>query len=285
MHKNNTKITIYVPNSSKTAFWSSLVAIIKDIRPAHELAFRLFARDLKSQYRQSFLGFVWVLVPPLLTAGLWVFLNNNKIIKVAETAIPYPLFVMIGTILWQVFAESVNQPLVSVRSNISMLTKINFPREALLLSGLYTLIFNMGPKLIVLAGAFVFFKIIPSLSLIYFPLGVLMISLSGFAIGLLLTPTGLMISDVSRGIGILLPFAMYLTPVIYPAPTSGYIALVMQYNPLSTLITTARDWFCGRLAGIPDDFSIISLFTFLLLAIGVLCYRIAMPIITERFGG
>ena len=166
-----------------------------------------------------------------------------------------------------------------------MLTKINFPREALLLSGLYTLIFNMGPKLIVLACAFVFFKIIPSLSLIYFPLGVFMISLSGFAIGLLLTPAGLMISDISRGIGILLPFAMYLTPVIYPAPTTGYMALVMQFNPLATLITTTRDWFCGQLADIPDDFSILSLFTFLLLAIGVLCYRIAMPIITERFGG
>ena len=111
MRKANTKITIYVPNSNKTAFWSSLIAMINDIRPAHELAFRLFIRDLKSQYRQSFLGFIWVLVPPLLTAGLWVFLNNNKIINVAETKIPYPLFVMIGTILWQVFAESVNQPL------------------------------------------------------------------------------------------------------------------------------------------------------------------------------
>ena len=285
MHAKNTKITIYVPNSSKTAFWSSLIAIIKDIGPAHELAFRLFVRDLKSQYRQSFLGFIWVVVPPLLTAGLWIFLNNNKIINVAETKIPYPLFVMIGTILWQVFAESVNQPLHSVSSNISMLTKINFPREALLLSGLYTIIFNIGPKLIVLASAFIFFKITPSPSLMYFPLGVLMISLSGFAIGLLLTPAGLMISDVSRGIGILLPFAMYLTPVIYPVPTTGYMALVMQFNPLATLITTTRDWFCGQLAGVPDDFSILSLFTLLLLAIGVICYRIAMPIITERFGG
>ena len=285
MHAKNTKITVYVPNSINTAFWSSLIAIIRDIGPAHELAFRLFLRDIKSQYRQSFLGFIWVLVPPLLTAGLWIFLNNNKIINVAETKIPYPLFVMMGTILWQVFAEAVNQPLVSVRSNISMLTKINFPREALLLSGLYTLIFNIGPKLIVLAGAFIFFKITPSLSLMYFPLGVLMICLNGFAIGLLLTPVGLMISDVSRGIGVLLPFAMYLTPVIYPAPTTGYMALVMHFNPLATLITTTRDWFCGHLAVMPNDFSVLSLFTFLLLAIGVLCYRIAMPIITERFGG
>lgn len=279
------KVTIYEPTTSKTSFLASLIAIFKDMKPAHELGFRLFKRDIKSQYRQSFLGFIWVLVPPLLTAGLWIFLNNNRVVNVGETDIPYPLFVMIGTILWQVFAEGVNQPLVSVRSNISMLTKINFPREALLLSGFYTILFNLGPKLLVLASAYVFFKLQPSISLAYFPLGVLMVSLTGFMIGLLLTPVGLLINDVSRGLGILLPFLMYLTPVIYPTPTSGQVALVMKYNPLATLISSTRDWLSGQLSYIPQEFSILSGFTILLLIIGMLAYRISMPIITERFGG
>ena len=155
------KITVYLPNSNKTAFLASLITIFKDIKPAHELAIRLFKRDLKSQYRQSFLGFFWVLVPPILTAGLWVFLNNNRIVNVGETDIPYPLFVIIGTILWQIFAEGVNQPLVSVRADQGMLTKINFPREALLLSGFYSIMFNLGPKILVLATAIYFFQIVP----------------------------------------------------------------------------------------------------------------------------
>ena len=285
MDSNNLKVTIYTPNANNAAFFSSLIAIIKDIVPAHELAIRLFIRDIKSQYRQSVLGFVWVLIPPLLTAGLWIFLNNNKIVNVGETDIPYPLFVMIGTILWQVFAEAVNQPRLSVNTNKAMLTKINFPREALLLSGFYTILFNLGPKLLVLAAACYFFKIEPTLSLIFFPLGVLMISLSGFAIGLLLTPPGLLINDVARGIGIILPFAMYLTPVIYPAPSSGNFALLMQYNPLATLIDSSRDWLTGNLSYIPYEFTLISGFTLLFLIIGALAYRISMPIITERFGG
>ena len=112
-----------------------------------------------------------------------------------------------------------------------------------------------------------------------------MISLSGFAIGLLLTPPGLLINDVARGIGIILPFAMYLTPVIYPAPAAGNFALLMQYNPLATLLSATRDWLTGNLNYIPYEFTIISSFTLLFLLIGVLAFRISMPIITERFGG
>jgi len=286
MNTKTLKLTIYEPNSNKTSFFSSLIAIIKDIIPAHELAVRLFKRDIKAQYRQSFLGFFWVLIPPLLTAGLWIFLNNNKIIAVGKTDIPYPLFVMIGTILWQVFAEGVNQPRVSVSADKGMLTKINFPREALLLSGFYTIMFNLVPKLLVLVTACYFFKVELNYSQLYFPLGVLIISLIGFSIGLLLTPAALLIPDIARGIGIILPFAMYLTPVIYPAPTtSGYFALLMQYNPLATLLSSSRGWLSGNLDYIPYEFLSISGFTLLFLFIGVLAYRISMPIITERFGG
>lgn len=285
MHSENSKVTVYEPNAGKTNLLSLLIAALKDIKPSHELAVRLFKRDIKAQYRQSFLGFFWVLIPPLLTSALWVFLNGNKIIDVGETDIPYPLFVMIGTILWQVFAEAVNQPIASVRANQGMLTKINFPREALLLSGFYTIMFNLAPKLLVLIVALNFFDVEFTLSQLYFPFGVLMISLTGFSIGLLLTPSALLINDVSRGIGIILPFAMYLTPVIYPMPTSGNIALFMQYNPLAILISSSRDWLTGSLTYIPDGFILLSCITFLALLIGTLAYRISMPIITERFGG
>ena len=65
MKKKELKLIVYVPNSNKVPFITTLLGILKDIKPANELALRLFKRDLKSQYRQSFLGFVWVLIPPL----------------------------------------------------------------------------------------------------------------------------------------------------------------------------------------------------------------------------
>ncbi|MBL4680845.1 MAG: hypothetical protein JKY88_09000 [Pseudomonadales bacterium] len=255
------------------------------MKPANDLAIRLFIRDIKAQYRQSVLGIIWVIIPPLLTAGLWIFLNNSNIINVGETTIPYPLFVMIGTMLWQIFVESVNQPLANVRASRGMLTKINFPREALLLSGFYTVIFNLLPKLLVLAIAFSAFGLELSGSLFLFPLGILSICLFGFAIGILLTPPGLLLTDVPRAIAVILPFAMYMTPVIYPPPTSGLIATLMQFNPLAILIETSRNWFSGQLSEIPIEFTILGIITMIVLVISTSIYRISMPIVIERFGG
>lgn len=46
--------------------------IAKDIWAGRELAWRLFIRDLSSQYRQSFLGYIWAFLPPL-TASITFF--------------------------------------------------------------------------------------------------------------------------------------------------------------------------------------------------------------------
>lgn len=287
MTKYNQKqvVTIYQPSSEGVSFLFSILNIVRDIRPAHELAMRLFLRDIKSQYRQSFLGFFWYLIPPLLTAALWMFLNQASVISMAETSIPYPLFVIIGTVLWQVFAESINQPLQSVMANKSILTKINFPRESLLLSGLYTVVFNFWPKILVLIAGFFYFNLKLSIGLIFFPAGMVAILFLGFTIGLLLTPVGLLLNDVARGIGVILPFAMYLTPVVYPIPATGYAAIVMEFNPMAKLLNYTRDWFSGYLLYIPNGFYLIVTGTFLLFMIGMLAYRLSMPIITERFGG
>ncbi len=285
MNQKNLKVSIYEPNSTNNSFASSIKAPFDNFKPANELAIRLFIRDLKAQYRQSVLGFFWVIIPPLLTAGLWIFLNDSKIVNVGETAIPYPVFVMVGTMLWQIFAESVNQPLATAGANRGMLSKINFPREALLLSGLYTVAFNLLPRLLVLAIAFIYFDLAPSSSLLLFPLGILFICLFGFAIGIILTPPGLLLTDVSRAIGVILPFAMYLTPVIYPTPTDGAIASLMKLNPLAILIETTRDWFSGHRTDIPLEFAYLGGATIVLLIIGIHIYRVSMPIIIERFGG
>ena len=91
------------------------------------------------------------------------------------------------------------------------------------------------------------------------------------------------IYDVS--FGVILPFAMYLTPVIYPTPTSGTIATLMKLNPLAILIETTRNWFSGQHTGIPLEFAFLGGVTIVLLIVGIHIYRVSMPIIIERFGG
>ena len=60
----------------------------------------MFVRDTKAAYRQSLLGYLWIILPPGANTLVWVFLNSQNIVKIDSGAVPYALFVLTGTVLW-----------------------------------------------------------------------------------------------------------------------------------------------------------------------------------------
>jgi len=278
------KITIYSADTTDRSVASHFRDIFRELPEAHELGLRLFKRNLKAMYRQSLLGFVWALFPPLVTAAIWIFLRGNNVMSMGETSIPYPVFVLVGTLLWKIFSESMMAPLQSITSNKAMLIKINIPREGLLLSGIYNVIFNVLIKIFLLAIIFIVFKQPISLSIIGVIPGILSIIICGFAIGLILTPLGMLYTDISRGLGLILPFLMYLTPVIYPKPTEGMIALIMKLNPMATLLVETRNWFTSQPAQELNMFMIYTAAFMVLAFFALMIFRISMPMIIERIG-
>ena len=278
-------VIIYSAETSSHSLIAYLRDILEGLPQAHELGFRLFKRNLKALYRQSLLGFAWALLPPLATAALWIFLRNNNVVVMESTGISYPMFVLTGTMLWQVFSEAILAPLAQVTENKIMLSKINIPREGLLLAGVYQLIFNTIIKLFILAITFLAFRQTSSLSSLFFvPVGLSTIGLAGFSIGLLLTPLGMLYQDINRGLGVLLPFLMYLTPTVYPVPQEGPVGLVMKLNPIAVFITQTRNWLTAQPVYDMHLFWIYTVGFILLLLVALVAYRISMPIIIERIG-
>lgn len=280
-----TKITIYTAEASNRSIFAHLLNVFRDLPQAHELGYRLFKRNLKALYRQSLLGFGWALFPPLATAALWIFLRGSNVMSMGDTSIPYPVFVLTGTILWQMFNEAMLAPLKQVTTNKAMLSKINIPREGLLLSGIYEMIFNILIKIGLLTIIYLYFGQPASLgSLLLVPIGIFAISLSGFAIGLALTPLGMLYQDINKGLTVLLPFLMYMTPVVYPKPTEGAAGLLMTINPLATLIPVTRNWFTAQPVQDMHLFWIFTIGFALLFVLSLIVYRLAMPMIIERIG-
>ena len=78
-----------------------------------------------------------VLIPPLIASLPFIFLNAQGVIRIAETPLPYGAYAMLGTTIWQVFTDALNSPLRAISGALSILELASeFPREALLLSGL-----------------------------------------------------------------------------------------------------------------------------------------------------
>jgi lipopolysaccharide transport system permease protein len=261
-----------------------IVAIGKGMIAGHALGLRLFKRDLKAGFEASMLGYLWTILPSLAAAGLWIFLNHQRVIKVAPTPIPYPAFVLIGTTIWTLFSESLNRPIQRYKTAMSMMVKLNFPREGLALAALYDMLFGMILKLGVLMIILVFLGITPTIYwLLVIPLLVGVVFF-GLAIGLFITPFGILFNDIGKGINLILPFLMYLSPVVYPLSSDSFLGKMQVFNPVAPLIEGAR----AVIAGLPYEmFTPLCIWTgitFLFFALGLLMLRIALPIIVERSG-
>jgi lipopolysaccharide transport system permease protein len=278
-------VTIYTPESSLASPGKMLKDMFRDLAAGRELAWRLAMRDIKAQYRQAFLGILWAFILPLANTVTWVFLSQAGIISMATTGLPYPVYVFTGTMLWAIFMDSLNAPMQQVNSARSMLSKLNFPREALIVSGIYQTAFNASIKIALLLAALVIMGINPGWNLLLFPLGVISLMLVGTTIGLFITPMGLLYGDVGRAMPLLMQFVMYVTPVLFPMPKAGWAQILFYLNPISPLILITRDWLTGQTPEMLNYFVTVNVAAAAIFLVVWGIYRLAMPILIERMGG
>lgn len=259
--------------------------MFRDLLASRELALRLAQRDIKAQYRQTVLGLLWAFILPLANTVTWVFLSKSGIVAVAETGLPYAVFVFTGTMLWAIFIDALNAPLQQVQAAKPMLAKLNFPREALIVSGIYQTLFNAAIKIGLVLIVLWSMGFASVTQLMPFPVAVMSLVLAGTTIGLLITPVGVLYGDVGRGITLLMQFIMYVTPVVFPLVKTGWAAALFSFNPLTPLIVTGREWLTGSGASMFAEFLAVNAASAVLLMVAWVIYRMAMPILVERMGG
>lgn len=254
----------------------------RDIMNSRFLATQLAERDIKAQYRQSYLGIIWAFITPLATAVVWIFLNISGTIKISDTGMPYPVYAFSGTLIWSIITSAINTPTQSTNGARGLLSKINFPKEALVLSGILKLLFESSIKIILLL-LFVFLLGIGfNWSLFLLPLVILGSIMFGVTIGLFLTPVSMLYTDISRIISMGFSFLMYITPVVYSIPGEGLMKTVMEINPFTPIILTSRDFITGNSPEFLSYYLWILAVTVPFFLLGLVFYRISIPIIVER---
>jgi len=276
------KVTVYTPDSSMANPFRMAKAMFADLWAGRELAWRLAVRDISAQYRRSFLGILWALILPLANTLVWLFLNGSGIVKLQGTPIPYPVYVFTGTMLWSVFMASISAPMQQCAGNSGMLAKLNFPKEALVVSGIYKNLFDAAIKVALMLCVLPVFHVNPGWGLALFPVGVASLILAGTAIGLALTPIGMLYSDIGKGLPLVMQFFMYVTPVVFAIPKTGKLAKLFLANPTTPLILNARDWLTGQPPEMLGYFAVVNAAALVLLFTAWIGYRLCMPILVER---
>lgn len=275
------KTTVYQKVNNKK-IGKLLQESLSDMFSSRFLAKQLAIRDIKAQYRQSFLGILWAFITPLSTALVWIILSKSGTVQLTDTGVPYPVFVFSGTLLWSIIIESINAPMSNTNGARGILSKINFPKEALILSGVYKLISNSCVKIILLLVFLIVYDVGFHASALFFPLAFIGIIFFGTTIGLFITPIGMLYNDVGKIISMGLSFLMYATPVVYAIPKTGLLKTLMELNPLTPLLLTTRNLLFGQnLDYLAYYFGVFAV-CIPLFFLGLVFYRISIPIIVER---
>ncbi len=265
--------------------WKMLAEMWHDMIGSRQLAVILAVRDLRSQYRQSLFGLFWILAPPIVVAvGLSVAQQNN-LVNFGEASIPTGAYILIGMSVWQIFATAVSGPLLVMGSYRSVLTKVVVPPEAIILSSMLKLGITMVLQLLLIFFTFLWFHLPFHATTLLGPPAMICVAVLGTAFGLLIMPIGLLYRDVALAIPILEKGWLAVTPAVFAAltPFAGKYAWATKINPMTPMIITSRQLMAGEhLTMLPQFLGVVGL-GLVVLVIGLVVVRAAMPLVIERW--
>ncbi|NET30802.1 MAG: ABC transporter permease [Cyanothece sp. SIO1E1] len=284
-HRRVTKrgLQVYQPASEMRHPLRLFRNMWRDLLASRELAWQLIKRDISAQYRQSFFGYAWAIIPPIVAAAGFTFASNAKVLNIGATDLPYPAYVMFSTTLWQTFTESITLPMGKMAQSKMLLAKINFPREALIIAGLGQVFFNFAIKLILIVGLFLWFSMPVTASIILAPVALVHLILLGTMFGTFLSPLSALYRDFAKGVPLLIGVWLFLTPVVYPVPSGGGIfGFLVKLNPVTPLLVTTRELSTTGVLSNQQGFWLASLLALVGMLFAWLFYRLALPYAIER---
>lgn len=240
---------------------------IKELWDFRDLFYIFIWRDIKVRYKQTILGVLWVVLQPLIIAGVFS-IFFGRMAKISSGTLPYELFVFIGLVFWIYFSSSLSYASNSMVEHANIIKKIYFPKEILPITAVMTCFVDFCINFILLIILSLFFGYIPSKTIIFLlPVSIIITSLTASGLGLFLASFNVKYRDVRYVLPFFIQLLLFLTPVIYPSslfrPSLKYL---FGINPLTGVIENMRivlsgsnnlDWSLIFIAGISAVFLFI----------------------------
>jgi lipopolysaccharide transport system permease protein len=223
----------------KNSFSLNLTELIE-----HRELFYFFTwRDIKVKYRQTWLGFLWAVLQPLLLTALFTILLGRNL-SIPSEGIDYPVFAFSGLMLWLIFSSGITNAGQSMITQAAVIRKIYFPRLIIPMSSILVSVFDFLMSLVVFIPLLIYYQ--PDVSLIRalwcWPAGVILTIVATLGPGCLLAALNVKFRDFRYVIPFLVQVLLFVTPVIYPVSMIGqrWIQEVMALNPMYAAVTVFR---------------------------------------------
>jgi lipopolysaccharide transport system permease protein len=218
---------------------------IAEVWRFRDLLMSLAGRDLKLRYKQTALGVAWVVLQPLLAAGIFSFVFG-KLASFPSHGVPYFLFSYVGLLGWNLFANTVTKTSTCLLGNSQLISKVFFPRLVLPLSAIPSVMvdFAVAAGMLVILMAFAHHA--PGWALLLLPLWMAILLLAALGVGLCTAALSVSYRDVQYILPVAIQALLYASPIAY-ALTDALAKLPLRWeralylaNPLAAPLEAFR---------------------------------------------
>jgi len=216
--------------------------IAVDFGRSRDLLTQLTLRDIRVRYKQAALGFAWALVLPvtIVLAGLAVRVAisyaSGRPLETAQLA-----RMAVKSIPWAFYVGCIGAATPSLIGNITLVTKIYFPREVLPIAACIAQTVDSLVGLVAVALVLPFLGVTASVQLLWVPILLVLLWLLAAAAALFLSCANLFFRDVKYMVQVFLSFGIFFTPVLVDAPMFGpKFAPIIMLNPVSPILEGLR---------------------------------------------
>jgi lipopolysaccharide transport system permease protein len=247
---------------------------LKELWRHRELFYFFTWRDLKVKYKQTVLGFMWAVLQPLLMTVIFS-LFFGRALNVPSQGLPYPVFVLSGLIVWNLFSSGLTSAATSMVNNFLVIKKIYFPRLVIPVSAVLIALFDFAIAFIFFIGVLLYYnQSVSWLAVIYWPLSVAATVVATLGLGCWMSALNVKYRDIRYVIPFFVQLLFFLSPVIFPVSLLKYPAL--QYILVTSPLYAAIELFRSPLIGVTPDLYFISISlssAVVLLVIGLVYFK------------
>jgi lipopolysaccharide transport system permease protein len=223
---------------------------LKQIWLFRDLLITLAERDVKLRYRQTALGVIWVILQPLIAAGIFAFVFG-RVAGLPSEGVPYIVFSYAGLLAWNAFSTTLTKTSTVLVQNSGLISKVYFPRLVLPLSTILSTLIDFAVALLMMIVLMVIYRITPGPQVLLMPLWLLLVVTMAVGVGLYTSALMVSYRDVQYILPVVTQFLLYGSPVAYSLsfalskiPEKYHFLYLM--NPLSGLMDAFRWSLLGR---------------------------------------
>ncbi|MGH1561899.1 ABC transporter permease [Mumia sp. DW29H23] len=229
---------------------------VRELWEAREVLTRFGARDVTLRYRQTGLGVAWVILQPLLGAGVFAIVFGG-VAGLPSDGVPYFVMSFAGMLAWTAFNGVVGRASGSLVANQALVSKVYFPRILVPLSSVYSVLVDFVVGLAFFGVLMVVYGITPGWPLLLLPVWLLLLLMMASGIGLVASALMVKYRDVAYVLPVILQTLLYASPVAYTlAAVPEKWQVWFNLNPLTWILQEFRWSLLGNDA--PDLWQIVA---------------------------